>query len=152
MEAQAYASTVTSGDLPETAKALVELLGIDATLALVGDFGGITLRIPIGAKEQGKALLDTISKSVGVEGAIKIMERYGATNLYVPNCKPALLKARNRQMLEERNTLSKEGLGERAIVAQLSLKYKLSDRAVWGILSKPIEKASGSALTQFRLC
>ena len=43
--------------LPRAVRGLVRLIGLPATLKLVEDFGGLTLRLPVGAREVGQALL-----------------------------------------------------------------------------------------------
>lgn len=123
--------------LPRAVRGLVRLIGLPATLKLVEDFGGLTLRLPVGAREVGQALLEDLARRIGPEASRILARHYAATPLYVPNCKPALLRARDASLLADRQRLVGEGLSERQIVQCLAIRYRLSERHVWTILKKP---------------
>lgn len=142
---------ITPEDMPPAVSAVAQLIGLPAALDLVENFGGLTLRIPHGNNEQGRAILHLIATSVGEVAAQRIATAFGATQLYIPNCKPALLKVRNRQLVADRNSLAADGLSERDIVQCLARRYRISDRYVWEILKKPMDtpapaQAQGSLL------
>ena len=59
------------------------------------------------------------------------------TPLYVPNCKPVLLRARDAALLKDRQQLARQGLTERRIVQCLPLRYHITERHVWTIFKKP---------------
>lgn len=130
---------ITQADMPPAVSGLAHLIGLPAALDLVDAFGGLTLRIPHGSNEQGRAILDLLASKIGQAAAQHIATMYGATQLYIPNCKPALLKVRNRQLLIDRNSLAVDGLSERDIVQCLARRYRISDRYVWEILKKPLD-------------
>lgn len=130
---------ITPDDMPPAVSAVAHLIGLPAALDLVEAFGGLTLRIPHGSNEQGRATLKLLASVVGEAAAQYIAAAYGATQLYIPNCKPALLKVRNRQLLIDRNSLAADGLSERDIVQCLARRYRISDRYVWEILKKPLD-------------
>lgn len=136
--------------LPGAVQTIARLIGLPATLKLVEDFGGLTLRLPIGAREAGRIILDELSRSIG-QGATKILAKhYAATPLYVPNCKPALINARDAALVGDRTWLAARGLPERRIVQCLALRYGISERHVWTILKKPQPKARPEPKEQLR--
>ena len=85
---------------------------------------------------RGQAMLERLAAKVGSAAASRLAREYGATQLYIPNCKTALLKVRNRQLIADRTALAAEGLSERSIVQCLSLRYGISDRHIWDLLKR----------------
>lgn len=85
-------------DLPATARELLEVIGIDATIDLVKMFGGDDLKIPEvvnGTSRMWEILVET----VGPDAADKLVKRYAGTPIYIPTCKRALLVHRNRELI-----------------------------------------------------
>ena len=112
--------------LPAAVQAIARLIGLPATLKLVEDFGGLTLY-----------LLADLARRIGPEAAQILARHYAVTPLYVPNCKPVLLRARDAALLKDRQQLAREGLTERRIVQCLALRYHITERHVWTIFKKP---------------
>ena len=123
--------------LPRAVRGLVRLIGLPATLKLVEDFGGLTLYLPVGAREAGRQMLADLARRIGPEAAQILARHYAVTPLYVPNCKPVLLRARDAALLKDRQQLAREGLTERRIVQCLALRYHITERHVWSIFKKP---------------
>lgn len=130
--------TIDVSMLPRAVQAIAKLIGLPATLKLVEDFGGLTLRLPVGAREAGRQLLRDLSRSIGPDAAGILARHYAVTPLYIPNCKPALTRARDVALLKDRRWLAGKGLPERRIVQCLALHYHVSERHVWTILKKPL--------------
>ncbi len=128
---------VASAQLPRNVRHIADRIGLPAALRLVEHFGGLTLRLPVGAREPGRAMLAELARILGEEAARTLAAAYADCPLYVPNCKPALLRARNAALLADRQTLTRQGLSERQIVQCLALRYGLSERSVWDIYKKP---------------
>lgn len=84
--------------LPATARQLVEIIGLDATIELVKAEGGNELRIPdvVGGASRMWARLQEI---IGDEAATSLVERCRHTGVYVPMCVAALRAERNRDIL-----------------------------------------------------
>lgn len=122
--------------LPAAVKAIARLIGLPATLKLVETFGGLTLRLPVGAREAGRHMLDDLARHIGPEATRILARHYAVAPLYVPNCKPALIRARDAALLRDRRKLAGEGLSERRIVQCLALRYRLTERHIWTILKK----------------
>ncbi len=127
---------VEINELPAVAQDLVDLIGLAATLRLVEAYGGITFRVSLGARAAGKTRYALLAEVVGKQAADKITARYALTGLYVPICADALRRARDRAICAEFGNLTMPGsdMSGRDAVFTLARKYRLSDRAVWGIL------------------
>lgn len=123
--------------LPAAVQAIARLIGLPATLKLVEDFGGLTLYLPVGAREAGRQMLADLARRIGPEAAQILARHYAVTPLYVPNCKPVLLRARDAALLKDRQQLARQGLTERRIVQCLALRYHITERHVWSIFKKP---------------
>ena len=55
--------------LPAAVQAIARLIGLPATLQLVENFGGLTLRLPVGAREAGQQMLADLARRIGPEAA-----------------------------------------------------------------------------------
>ena len=82
-------------------------------------------------------MLADLARRIGPEAAQILARHYAVTPLYVPNCKPVLLRARDAALLKDRQQLAREGLTERRIVQCLALRYHITERHVWSIFKKP---------------
>ena len=83
--------------LPKSARDLIEVMGLDATIDLVKVFGGDDIQVPYAVN--GKARMWAILiETVGPEAATKLVERYAANVIYVPKCQAALMLHRDRDI------------------------------------------------------
>lgn len=115
-------------DLPATARELVDVIGIDATIDLVKMFGGDDLKIPEvvnGTSRMWEILVET----VGPGAAEKLVHRYAGTPLYIPTCRIALLAVRDRSIIQRFDA------GED--FDKLRREYKMTRRHMYRILKKP---------------
>ncbi len=118
--------------LPPTARELLSLLGEADALALMRGCPGQRLRVPRAMNDK-HVLAHTLSGA-----AYKAMvRRFGGQDLHVPNCKAALLKIRDAQMVSDYDA----GLTPNA----LCLKYGLTHRAVQRALNRPVAEGVGSS-------
>ena len=136
---------LSAAHLPHSVRQIADRIGLKATLLLVENFGGLTLRLPVGARSAGRALLNELSRRIGEDAARALADMYAVYPLYVPNCKPALVRARNAFLLADRRELARQGLSERQIAQCLALRYGLSERSVWEIFKKPLSPAQRQA-------
>lgn len=122
-------SEASQDDLPATARELVEVIGIDATIDLVKMFGGDDLKIPEvvnGSSRMWGILVET----VGPEAAGHLVRRYAGTSIYIPTCASALRIHRDREIIrrfdagEPFDTLRRE--------------HKITRRHLYRILKKPL--------------
>lgn len=116
--------------LPAAVQAIARLIGLPATLQLVENFGGLPCA-------HGQQMLADLARRIGPEAAQILARHYAVTPLYVPNCKPVLLRARDAALLKDRQQLAREGLTERRIVQCLALRYHITERHIWTIFKKP---------------
>lgn len=119
--------------LPRTARDLVDLIGLVATLRLIEAAAGQVLTIPKGKREKGKVLLENLAAIVGDEAAAKIVARYGGEYLTIPSCKRAGYAVRDAELQARFDALLKEGLGARAIANQLAAEFRIDVSTVWRI-------------------
>jgi len=115
-------------ELPATARELVEVIGIDATIDLVKMFGGDDLKIPEvvnGTSRMWEILVET----VGPAAAEKLVRRYAGTPIYIPTCRIALISHRDRSIIERFDA------GED--FDKLRREHKITRRHLYRILKKP---------------
>lgn len=119
--------SISLEDLPPTAVDLIELIGLPDALRLIEAMPGVRFPMPEGEdnNEAGAARFSTLVGIVGEASARALLGRFHGTAMYVPSCKKAVLRARNRQMVADYPDLGIVGLG---------LKYRLSYRQVEAIL------------------
>lgn len=123
--APALRRTATMQDLPGSAHDLIEVIGLQATIDLVGMFGGTEFKVP--ARCGGASRYWTeLEESLGTEAARKLVtSRFGGTPIYVPMCTAALRYERNRQIVE----LIRAGMS----VERAGRKFRLTKSAVYRI-------------------
>lgn len=116
-------------DLPGTARELVEVIGIDATIDLVKMFGGDDLKIPEvvnGTSRMWGILVET----VGPAAAPKLVQRFAGTVIYIPTCAAALRIHRDREIIRRFDA------GEP--FDALRREHKITRRHLYRILKKPL--------------
>ena len=120
-------------DLPQSARDLITQIGLPATVALIQAMPGIRFPVPRGENNNpdGAARFAQLVEIIGYEATLILVRNYGDDRgLYVPSCKKAILRARDRQIIA--------GYGIGITVLDLALKYRLSYRRIEGILNAPI--------------
>lgn len=84
--------------LPKTARELVEVIGLDATIDLVKMFGGDEITVP-GLVDGEARMWDLLVECIGREAAVKLVQRYRENRIYVPMCQAALRMLRNQEII-----------------------------------------------------
>lgn len=115
--------------LPSTARELVEVMGLDATIDLVKTFGGDDLKIPEVINGTSR-MWDILVETVGPEAAAKLVNRFAGTPIYVPTCRMALLLHRDREIVRRFDA------GEP--FDALRREYKFTRRHLYRVLKKPL--------------
>jgi len=121
-------------DLPETAKQLVELIGYPAFLELIRVLGGRSVFFSKGKRTDGQAQYDTIKEIVGEEAANTLAAHFNGVPVYVPRCTKALRAERNRQILEQYDTGTRQA-SARATVAVLAGRFGVTERTIWKVVN-----------------
>lgn len=119
-------------DLPQSARDLISQIGLPAAVALIQAMPGVRFPVPRGENNNpdGAARFAQLVDIVGHEATLILVRNYGNDRgLYVPSCKKAILRARDRQIVAD--------YGTGVTVLDLSLKYRLSYRRIEGILNAP---------------
>ena len=117
--------------LPRTARDLVDLIGLPATLRLIDARPGQMLTIPKRKRQAGEALFEDLSALVGVEPAGKIVGRYGGEYLTIPSCRRAVRAVRDAELQARFDVLLKSGLGARAVANHLAGEFNLDVSTIW---------------------
>lgn len=131
--------------LPKTARDLVEVIGLPATLALVEQFKGRMLPVPklIGRGAQYHAIAEVI----GEPATNALCAHAGGTEIPVPKCVEAIRAHTHnklRQDFDELTQRQKLPLSARTAVAMLVDKYSYTERHIWRVLSQA--DAAGDAV------
>lgn len=119
-------------DLPQSARDLITQIGLPATVALIQAMPGVRFPVPRGENNNpdGAARFAQLVEIVGYEATLLLVQNYGNDRgLYVPSCKKAIVRARDRQIIAD--------YGSGKTVLDLALKYRLSYRRIEGILNTP---------------
>lgn len=126
-------STLTEAALPTVAREIAGLIGLPKTLQLVEALGGTTFPVAKRETKLGELRYQMLADVVGNEAADAMTTRFGGTDLYIPRCAQALRRARDAEIIAHFDRESKKRSAN-AVVAELALKYRLSDRRVWSVL------------------
>jgi len=117
--------------LPRTARDLVDLIGLPATLRLIEARAGQVLTIPKRKRARGEDLYEQLVELVGIEAAWRICQRYGGEYLTIPSCKRAAHAVRDAELQARFDTLLAAGQGARAVANQLAAEFGLDVSTVW---------------------
>jgi Mor family transcriptional regulator len=116
-------------ELPRTARAIMEVIGLDATIDLVKLFGGDEPRIPAQI-DSASRVWDALVEAIGRDAAVKMVEAFGDTQIYVPFCRQALLNLRNREIIQSYDA------GEP--LDAIRRRYRISRSYLFRVLKKPV--------------
>lgn len=125
-------NNVILDELPQSARDLISQIGMSGAVALIQAMPGIRFPVPRGEDNNpaGAARFAQLVEIIGYEATLVLVRNYGNDRgLYVPSCKKAIIRARDRQIVAE--------YGTGASVIDLALRYKLSYRRIEGVLNKP---------------
>ncbi len=123
----ALRQTANMEALPYTAHDLIEVIGLQATIDLVGGWGGGEIVVP--ATRGNSRLWFDLVEHIGEVAAGKLVDsRYGGTPVYVPTCTAALRAERDRLIV---NMLRQ---GQR--IDHVRRKFRLTRSAVYRIFKR----------------
>lgn len=123
-------NNVSLADLPKSALDLIELIGMPATIALIEAMPAINFPVPRGEDNNvaGASRFAYLVDAVGDEAARILVSHFNGTDMYVPSCKRAILRARDRKIVADYDAGTS--------IFELALKYKLSYRSIEMILKR----------------
>lgn len=87
-------------DMPSTARDLIDVIGWPATRALIMEYGGAFVAIPLGKNNNaaGAARYEHFVEVIGADCADKLISVYGGDELPIPTCVRAIARARQRRI------------------------------------------------------
>ena len=129
--------TLALDHLPRTARDLVDLIGLPATLRLVEAYRGQTLAIPKGKRLRGEAQIQEISERIGVVATKALCRHHGGTYLSVPSCAAAMRATRDARLQARFDELTKANHSARGAVTILVREFVLDGSTVWRVLKRP---------------
>lgn len=122
--------------LPESAKALIHVLGYAATTKLINRFGGVTLAAKSGAvRERSGGVHALLREVLTDEESQKLIAYLGAEQFYIPKCDLALRQLRNARFVAAVAERQEGGLSIRQAFAVLCPQFGISDRIGWELIS-----------------
>lgn len=121
--------SVRPEDLPESARAIVEVIGLTAMLRLIEALGGCKFPVPQQPRP-GTQRYDTLRRAVGEAAAERLIRQYAGEELYIPSCSAALRTARDRAIIADYTAGTS--------VWDLARQYRVSERTVYLALKRPL--------------
>ncbi len=119
-----------SESLPESVQCLAAVIGLAPVLALVKRFPGQSFRIANVATPAMKVL----GSAIGPAQLGRLVEAYKGSTIYLPMLTRSLREARNKEILDNVTDAEKSTSTTAAVSAE-AVKYKLSERTIWRVLS-----------------
>lgn len=130
--------------LPESAKALIHVLGYAATTKLINRFGGVTLSAKSGAARERSGGVHALLRDVlSDEESKKLIAYLGADQFYIPRCDCALRQLRNVRFIAAVAERQHEGLSIRQAMAVLCPQFGISDRQGWKLIQQSVTNKMG---------
>lgn len=112
--------------LPDSALLLVEIIGFEATMALVEALGGVPMPIGKGVLARGDVRLDMLRQAVGEENTQKLMDAFGGEEIYIPNCYRAMRACRWQSFLADFDALQNQKISVLMALTRLCPIYKVT--------------------------
>lgn len=123
--------------LPDSAKALIHVLGYAAATRLINRFGGVTLAAKSGAARERTGGVHALLREVlSEEESGKLIAYLGADQFYIPRCDAALRQLRNARFVAAVAERQEGGLSIRQAFAVLCPQFGISDRIGWELISE----------------
>ena len=116
-------------ELPQSLVEVADVIGLSATLVLVEKAGGVRIYIPDRLGDDHRLI-----EWLGRDAAVRLSEAYAMEELIVPRCAEQLRNVRNRCIRQERT--------QGDSTAALALRYRLTERQVFTILSRQEDSSS----------
>jgi len=123
--------------LPPIVTEIMDIIGYEATQALIDAIGGTSFRFSAGVKDCPRYRI--LCKAIGQEKTAKLLERFKNSDEYIPRCQKALRTQHyNRFRHEFEHKTKLEHLSARMALLELCPVYKISERTGWKIINNQI--------------
>jgi hypothetical protein len=124
MNIELHADQVRLEDLPQQLRHIAAIIGLQATLLLVRNYGGVRLYVPVTIAPD-----HILAKLIGFELAVKLAAEFGGMDHFdIPRAAGALRVVRNRDIVEK--------FVKGKTLRQLALEYLMTERAIQKILAE----------------
>jgi hypothetical protein len=120
-------SDLTLEELPGIAREIASVIGLAQTLALIGNYGGRTLRLPDTRDRHGNRHA-TLAAWIGGEAAGALIGRFAGCDLYIPMATRALNLRRHRAM--------RRAYDAGYSIMEIAGAYGCADKSVWLAMKK----------------
>ena len=111
-------------DLPQQVRQIVRVVGMQAALQLVRNYGGVRLYVPTNMTPD-----HILARIIGFEAAVKLAGEYGGMQHFdIPRAAGALRLVRNREIAEK--------FVKGKSLRQLALEYMMTERGIQKILTE----------------
>lgn len=116
-------------NLPRSMQELALHVGLPATIAIVREYGGRELKVPMGLKvHQQCRIYSRLVEIMGADPAKRFMAVYGGERMTIPRCTAALRDERDLRIIAEADA--------GRTVAQLAEDYGMTTRNIFNILKR----------------
>ena len=123
MKPALHADLITVDDLPLMLRQIVAIIGLQATLLLVGQYGGVRLYVPVKMTPE-----HVLANLIGFDLAAKLSAAFGGMDHFdIPQGMNAVRLVRNRQIAQK--FIAGESL------RMLAREYRLSERQIQNIVA-----------------
>ena len=117
-----------ASDLPRLAREMIEVMGELATMKLVHEMGGLRLVVPGWPLKRPSSRYQHLEEIVGPEAAQAFATRWGNIEVQVPMAKKALMRLRDRSIVE--------AYAKGVQPPELARRYGITERHVWKVLKR----------------
>lgn len=119
----ARAVTEAAEELPRLAQEMIEVMGAEATMALIAEMGGRRLTVPGWPLQRPSSRFQALENIVGGQAARAFAERWGNIEVQVPMAARAVRRMRIRGVID--------AYGKGTKVPDLAARYKVTESTVW---------------------
>lgn len=128
-------SEVIKNLLPSSATEFVRIIGLEATLSLVNEYGGCEIRLPRQPGNHETSKFEELSEIIGQENLIRLGKEFIASEqLYIPRCFRAMCALRNRIIINEYSEMIRTSTCRKA-ASDLARRYRTSQRSIEKIVN-----------------
>ena len=115
--------------LPESIQEIVDVIGLNATLLLVQERGGISMHVPTKAKEE-----NWIAKLIGFDEMKKLVCVFAGETIHIARCAAAIKQAQHEEIFIKH---IQRGISQ----SKLAREYGYDERSIQRLISKMKKQA-----------
>lgn len=119
-----------ASDLPRLAREMIEVMGEQATMKLVHEMGGLRLVVPGWPLKRPSSRYQHLEEIVGPDAAQAFATRWGNIEVQVPLAKKALMRLRDRSIVE--------AYAKGVQPPELARRYGITEGHVWRVLKRDL--------------